>query len=405
MPEVNSHRWYQIGLFNLILVALFGLLMRIKLAFDFPFFEQRFLLHAHSHFAFSGWISHLLYLCLPALLAKYADRIRLNKYHWLVIINLVSAYGMLIAFTIQGYKAVSITFSTLSLTVGMLYAWWFIRDCWRTSATDPAVRWAVAALLAGVISSLGPFTLAWLMATKQNDSVFYSGAVYFYLHFQYNGWFFFGIMALMIHYFKLGTAFNRSFILFAITLIPTVVLSFMWMELPFPLWLLVAMAAGVQMIAGTWLTKDLIQIYQRRKESIKNFPNWVRWAFTGALLAVFLKFILQTLSVIPQLSQLVFAFRPIVIAYLHLVLLAGFTLFFIGFMAVKGHLPWTKLSKWGFFVFLIGVLLNELVLTLEGLTALRGWFVGNTQNWLVVAAVLLFWGSISLFSSQVKRQA
>src|SRR5690606_24215129 len=174
---------------------------------------------------------------------------------------------------------------------------------------------------------------------------------------------------------------------------------------PFPLWLLAAMAAGVQMIAGTWLTKDLIQIYQRRKESIKNFPNWVRWAFTGALLAVFLKFILQTLSVIPQLSQLVFAFRPIVIAYLHLVLLAGFTLFFIGFMAVKGHLPWTKLSKWGFFVFLVGVLLNELVLTLEGLTALRGWFVGNTQNWLVVAAVLLFLGSISLFSGQVKRQA
>ena len=104
MGVILSPKWFRIALLNLAIVALYGTLMRYKIAFDFPFFEQKNLLHAHSHFAFTGWISHVLYCGFFLLVAPYINLKSRPKYKILILLNLVSAFGMLIAFTIQGYK-------------------------------------------------------------------------------------------------------------------------------------------------------------------------------------------------------------------------------------------------------------------------------------------------------------
>ena len=57
---LNSKFWLKISLLNLLIVAILGLLMRYKIGFEFPFLDQKHLQHSHSHFAFSGWISHTL---------------------------------------------------------------------------------------------------------------------------------------------------------------------------------------------------------------------------------------------------------------------------------------------------------------------------------------------------------
>lgn len=115
MGVILSPKWFRIALLNLAIVALYGTLMRYKIAFDFPFFEQKNLLHAHSHFAFTGWISHVLYCGFFLLVAPYINLKARPKYKILILLNLVSAFGMLIAFTIQGYKFFSIAFSMLSI--------------------------------------------------------------------------------------------------------------------------------------------------------------------------------------------------------------------------------------------------------------------------------------------------
>lgn len=58
--QFNTKFWLKFSLINLFLVAFLGLIMRYKIGFEFPFFDQKFLQHSHSHFAFSGWISHTL---------------------------------------------------------------------------------------------------------------------------------------------------------------------------------------------------------------------------------------------------------------------------------------------------------------------------------------------------------
>ena len=81
----NSKFWLKFSLINLLIVALLGLLMRYKIGFEFPYFDQKSLQHSHSHFAFSGWISHTLMVFMTAYLIKKSNSViefsRYNKRH------------------------------------------------------------------------------------------------------------------------------------------------------------------------------------------------------------------------------------------------------------------------------------------------------------------------------------
>lgn len=395
MMNISINKWLRWGVLNLAIVALYGMLMRYKIAFDFPFFDQRNLLHAHSHFAFSGWISQMLYSGLMLVFFPYLDKTKHNKYHVLLALNLVSAFGMLFAFTAQGYKAVSISFSTLSILVAAAYALVFIRDLKYLPYAHPSKKWAVAGLLLNVWSALGPLSLAYMMATKNIDHNFYLGSVYYYLHFQYSGWFFFGSMALIAAYLpKDFPSLKKYFWIFVCTIIPTFFLSILWVKLPAWLYIITALATLTQLFA--WLLL-LAQGWKYVKQHRPYLPlGWVKWFFYVAILAITLKFTLQAISIIPSLSQLVFGFRPIVIAYLHLVLLGAYTLFLLGFLFAQQIIVPTKTVMITAFIFLLGVLLNELFLAIQGFASFAYLPVPFINEMLLGAAVLLFAGAVGL---------
>jgi len=388
--------WVRFGLLNLMLVAVLGVLMRYNMVFALPWFDQRNLLHAHSHFAFSGWLSHLLYVFLPALLQTGSFSVQ-RKYRWLILANLITSYGMLIAFALQGYKGISIAFSTLNLLTGITYAWIFIRD--SRGLRQPAVRCAIAGLISAIISALGPFSLAWQMATHQNNADLYTGSVYFYLHFQYNGWFFFGLMALIIHFFGIGHRLNRSFYFFVLTLIPTVILSLLWIELPNWLYGIVTAATLVQ-LAGCVLWMKVL--WGLASEAQGDIPFWVKVALVVAASAIALKFFFQTLMLLPSVSELALGFRPIVIAYLHLVLLAGYSLFLVGFLYVKGFIAKSKITGWSVSLLIMGILFNELLLGLQAGIPLSGIYIPFTAEGLLLAAGTMLTGAAGLFLGQFR---
>jgi len=377
--------WFRLSLFSLAIVALYGTLMRYKIAFDFPFFEQRNLLHAHSHFAFAGWISQLLYAGMALMLFPYLPEKAKKKYPILLALNLLMAIGMLVAFTIQGYKAVSIVFSTLSILVAVVYAVCFSRDAKNLPPQYPARSWALAGMWFNVVSSAGPFTLAFMMATKHLDQQVYLASIYYYLHFQYNGWFFFGAMAIIISQFKVfDTPLRGYFRMFVWSCVPAYLLSTLWLHLPPALYALTVAAALLQLVAWAALLRKGWLLLKASDTS-----GWYRIFFYAAALAVSLKFILQAVSAIPSLSQLVFGFRPIVIAYLHLVLLGLYSLFFIGFLFAKGYLVSSKILRRASLCFLIGVVLNELLLAVQGVGAFSYLPIPYINPMLFGAAVLL----------------
>lgn len=395
MSEKHIKRWIKWGLLNLAIVALYGMLMRYKIAFNFPFFEQKNLLHAHSHFAFSGWITHMLYSGIAYMAGKELPEPANNKYNRLIILNLVCSIGMLVAFTIQGYKAVSIFFSTASIFVAIVFVFRFINDFKKKYFKNNWCTWAAVGLILNVLSSAGPFYLAYMMASKNIDHHLYLGAIYYYLHFQYNGWFFFGAMALVVAQVPAVTGSIKKYLrLLTITVIPTFFLSVLWMKLPLWLYVITVVATITQLVVWGFMLFFFYHFF--RQSYLGKHPRWVNVFFYGASIAITIKFLLQTISVIPSLSQLVFGIRPIVIAYLHLVLLGAMSLFLIGFVFATGWVTPIKFARNAAFIFLTGVILNELLLTVQGFAAFAYTPVPFINEMLLGAALILFSGSALL---------
>jgi len=386
----SLHKWFRWGILNLAIVALYGTVMRYKIAFDFPFFEQKNLLHAHSHFAFSGWISQLLYTGMALIVFPYLEKTKQRKYHLLLALNLIAAFGMLIAFTIQGYKAVAISFSTFSIFIAMIFAFAFIKDCRFLPKSHPSKKWSIMALMLNVLSAAGPLFLAYMMATKNIDHNLYLGSVYYYLHFQYSGWFFFGGMGIIANYLSF-VSLNKYFKVFAFTVIPTFFLSVLWFKLPGWLYTITVLATFLQLFA--WL----VLIFNLWKHFKQKTVTWLSYFFYISAIALTLKFMLQAISIIPSLSQLVFGFRPIVIAYLHLVLLGVYTLLLIGFLFGQKVIRPSKASRLMAFIFIIGVLLNEFFLGIQGVAAFAYLPVPFINELLLGAAIVLLIGSMGMF--------
>lgn len=393
---VKTLRW---GLLSLAFVALFGTLMRYKIAFDFPFFNQKFLLHAHSHFAFSGWISHFLYCGLFYMISKHIKTSRFKVYKWLINFNLVVAFGMLFSFTAQGYKAISISFSTLTILIAVLFCVQFFKDVKSSQIRHVSIPWAKAGLLLNVFSNLGPLSLAYMMMSKNINSDYYLASVYFFLHFQYSGWFFFGAMALVIYQLPENFFnFSKYFKIFLISAIPTYFLSTLWADIPLWLYIITIIASIAQWVAwGHLFYKMAPKILQ-----IKSGIKLSRLLFYIAAIALTIKFTLQLISVIPSLSQLVFGFRPIVIGYLHLVLLGVYSLFLIGYLIHTKSIQLKAGARFMVIGFLIGVFLNEIFLGIQGVASFTYTPIPYINEFLLFAALVLFCSATGLFVSQLK---
>ncbi|MDQ2863591.1 MAG: hypothetical protein M3R50_08095, partial [Bacteroidota bacterium] len=155
-------KWILIAFINLLIVSILGVTMRYKIAFYLPFIEQRNFLHAHSHFAFSGWVTQILMVLLWAFLYQYLPATSLKKYKWLIILNLAAAYGMLFTFPWEGYGVFSIIFSTLSIFSGYLFAIIFWRDLNKIKIKVISTWWFKAALIFNVLSSGGAYFLTYM---------------------------------------------------------------------------------------------------------------------------------------------------------------------------------------------------------------------------------------------------
>ncbi|TDO26515.1 hypothetical protein [Sediminibacterium goheungense] len=392
--EKAYRQWVSIGICNLILVALLGCIMRYKIIYSLPWLHQKHILHAHSHFAFSGWISQLLMVLLVGTLHNRMQAF--VKYRYLLIANLLTAYGMLLSFPFEGYGPVSISFSTASILISYLFSYRFLRDL--RQQPSPATQWFRAAVFFWVLSSLGAFTLSYLMASHTITQRWYLAAVYFFLHFQYNGWFFFGCMGILFAQLKqtrqVFAYHKRIFRCFVIACTPAYGLSVLWAALPLWVNLLVAAAAIAQVAGGIYLWKLVLQqntAWQNR------WPLLARQTGMLVMIALSSKLLLQLFSTIPSLSDLAFGFRPVVIGYLHLVLLGIISLFLITTILVYTSGTKMKWMRRGIRVFTAAIVLNELLLMLQGVCAMAYIAIPGIQQILLFAALALLTGAILIF--------
>ena len=399
-------RWLTVSFLNLMLVASLGLVLRYKIEFFFPFVDQKYVLHSHSHFAFSGWVTQTFMVLLVYYLSLKIGSQIIKKYRWLLYANLISAYGMMICFIIQGYGAFSITFSTLSVLVSYVFIVRFWMDLNRIKERSISILWFKAALIFSFISSLGTFGLAYMMGNKITDQNWYLASIYFYLHFQYNGWFLFAGMGLLSDKLEIITGARKKlyyvFLLFCFACVPAYFLSILWSPISGSIYFLL-IASVIAQLAG-WMIL-LIVIIKNKSLISPLFSKYGKILLILSGIAFTIKLILQSGSIHPELSHLSYGFRPIIIGYLHLVLLGVTSIFIIGYIISFKLILITKKLIVGVFVFVAGIIINELLLMVQGVAALTYTGIPYINMMLLLAAAILFTGSLIIFLSRIESHS
>lgn len=398
----NTKFWLRFSVINLLIVALLGVLMRYKIGFAFPYFNQKYLQESHSHFAFIGWISHTLYTLIANFLKTKTTDGYFKNYKIILIANLICGYGMLLSFIFQGYSLLSILLSSSTIIIACLFAYFFIKDLNKLTEKQYSAAWFKAALWFNIISSVGTFYLVQMLVTRNFNEHWYLASIYFFLHFQYNGFFIFTCMGIVysqiqniLPSFKPN---NLIFNLFFISFIPAYFLSVLWAKIPIWLYGIVIIAAFMQLFA--WI-KFLIQI-KNSLASKTNLTKFSEYLFLFVAAAFSIKLVLQLSSTIPMVSTLTFGFRSIVIAYLHLILLAVISVFLLNYIYSFQLINNTKLTIIGLTLFAIGVFLNELVLAVQGIASFSYIPIPMANETLFFVSLLLVVSLILLVFSQRK---
>ena len=378
-----------------VLVAVLGLFLRWLMVSPIVGVNFKYFLHAHSHVALLGWLycaffAALLYI-FPAVTAAAQTSFRRQFF-----LTQVSVLGMLFTFPVQGYALFSIIFSTMHI----LLSYWFARSYWRhvqlhvdTSTHATSLKYIGAALLFMVLSSIGPWAMGPIMAKGTIGGELYYSAIYFYLHFQYNGWFTFAVLGLLFwflecHHIAVNPRWAmRAFWLLALACLPAFALSVLWTQPADWVYAIGYVSVAMQLAALLYLAKVVRQVWA---ETVLLLKPWVRALVGMALFFFVLKLALQTASAFPYMADLAYKLRYFIIGYLHLSLLGFVSLFVLGFLLQQGFYQLGRYGGIGLTLFLAGFFATELMLFGQGTLLWLGLTALPSFNW------LMFWASVPM---------
>lgn len=396
--------WLKFSVLNLFIVALLGLYLRLKMAYELPL-EQKNVLHAHSHFTFIGWISQTLMVLLINYIKDKKNDIALKKYIYILIANMICSYVILFTFLFKGYFSLSILFLTLSILISYVFSIYFYKDT-KNLDQENSLKWFYGALIFNFISSLGTFFLGYTMAADKINLDLYSSSIYFYLHFQYNGWFIFGCIGLFLSIFnqKLNTikSVNKLFYLMFISTIITYGLSILWLDIPKIIYVVIAFFGVFQFLI--WLKMQKI-ILVNFKNELKSQPKYLQFILIVISLCLNIKFLLQALLFIPSFAEMAYQNRPFIIAFLHLVLLGVVSLFLLYYMFNQQIITGSKTTKYALSTVTVSIILNEIFLVTQGLGPFIQINFSYVNKILLVIAALLVISIGWLYLSTLKRKA
>src|SRR5574343_55061 len=195
---MNPKRLLSLGLLSLIIVALLGVIMRYKIGFSLPIVNQKHLQLAHSGFAFSGLITHFL---LTFIFIVIQDSLKAGQVKFLsqtIQANLFFSYVACVTFIWQGFGMIAVIAQLMSFMAVLLFV---VLGLFKwTKNKGPAMSWfkmGGVLFLTSLIAHLWLIEM-WFTGNKTQHS--YLAATYWFLHFQYNGWFFLGCMGVLMNW-------------------------------------------------------------------------------------------------------------------------------------------------------------------------------------------------------------
>ncbi|HEX8277401.1 MAG TPA: hypothetical protein VF540_01855, partial [Segetibacter sp.] len=387
--------------FNLVVLAFLGLLLRYKMNFSLELFNHINLLHAHSHFAFTGWISFLLQLLILDVFTNYYKKAPVFWNKFLSVTTIIN-YATIASFAAQGYSTISVIISTLSLWLSYVYAYKIFKVLPKQNADKASIRFIKYALVFLVLSSLGPCALAVIKATKTHNLLLNQSSIGFFVHFQYNGWFTLAVLGVLFKKLEKTKNYNEKFAdiffsIITITCFPSFFLSLQWPQTTFVITAFNVFTGLLQASSLYFLAR---LIFANWKEIHAKRFLLRKSLFFLSLSAFSLKILLQLLSTHPYFSQVAFSSRPIQVGYLHLVFLLFITVFLTNELIEKQIINIeTKTGVSGVVMFLIAIILNEVLLVWQGLASLFNANLPILNFILFINTLFIFAGAALIFVS------
>ena len=394
----------KISLFNLTCASILGCIMRLAFVTELTSINYKYILHAHSHIAMLGWVYLALFTLLIAVfLDKKANTNPLyGRLFWL---TQVSVLGMLIAFPLQGYATWSIFFSALHVCLSYIFAFRFLKDLRSQGPASPASRLARWSIIWMLVSTLGLWALGPIKALGLGTTIWYHLAIQFFLHFQFNGWFVFALLALLFKSREDKSEmvdpqkFKRFFTLLLISCPLTFALAVAWSTPKLSIFLVNSLAVILQLASVFFLLLTL------GSSSWWHFFRQKLTLIELALAMFVLKCVIQAVVVIPSIAEVAYTIRNFVLGFLHLLLLGSISLGLLALANNRGVIDLFRSStRIALVLFIAGFAITEILLFVQG--AMFWGSLGLIPYYyeiLFISSLLLPIGAGGLFLSTRKR--
>ncbi|PVW15857.1 hypothetical protein [Marixanthomonas spongiae] len=398
---ISFKKHIRIALGYFMLIAIMGVALRLFAVIDLPI-TYRYMVHTHSHIALLGWvyvglttILYFLYLKKSGISKKY------TALFWATQITIV---GMMFSFPFTGYALFSITFSTLFLIATYVFAFYFLKHTPNDLKTLQSYKLIRVAVWYMVLSSIGPWAVGGIMAILGNTSPWYHNAIYFYLHFQYNGWFLValcGILFRIFEHYNISVpkkSFKRFYYLLNVGVLLTFFISILWMQ-PHGLFYALAIAGSVMQIGAFSMLfrKILWERFTLGNNLSRLTVSLLK--FAGFCLAV--KLTAQLMGSFPETAELISGTTDYVISYLHWVFLGLVSVALLSFLH---HFKWIALPRVALAIYIAGFALTEFLIFYRGsMSAFNLPALPEISFWLSLASVLLLVAVGWLFAVQFKK--
>ncbi|WP_196887135.1 hypothetical protein [Aureivirga sp. CE67] len=399
--EFSLKIYNRIGLFYLFCIAVLGVILRLMFVAPVGI-SYKNILHTHSHIALLGWVYSGIIVLLYQLFIqkKYRNR---KKFREIFIATQITIIGMFVTFPIQGYALFSIIFSTLFLLCSYWFAYFFIKKVSFKLKKSNSFKLAKTGLYYLILSSLGPWSLGIIMTKLGASSPLYKNAIYFYLHFQYNGWITVILLSFFLYYLEKSNihltrnVFKRFSVYLHLSIFLTFFISVLWMK---PSSFIYGIAVGgsiLQVIAFGILLKFILISWKYLRTDLTKFKTKLFFILGFIFLA---KLIMQLLGSFPNLANSMALDREIVIGYLHWNFLGIGTFGLLFFLYLFHSI---KLKKFDIYCFLAAFLLTEGLLFYKGMILQTG---GNLFSeyflYLLLASCLFLIATGSIFIRNLK---
>ena len=394
---VLSKRFTINALAYFLFAALLGVLLRL-----FPISNinatYKFIVHTHSHIALLGWVYVSLTTIIFYLFIKEKAK---KKYCKIFITTQITILGMLFSFPFTGYALLSIIFSTLFLFCSYAFYIFFKKNN-NLEKRNYSYKFINTSLVFMIISSLGPWALGYIMNTLGNTSHWYKNAIYFYLHFQYNGWFLFCLLGIFFHFFekRLNLIINKKALsafykLMLYSCILTLFLSFLWIKPSKAIYILASVGVFYQIFALKKLNDIILEVKHQLKRELTIYK-----ALKIIYVLFIIKILMQSLTAIPYFADLAFRITDFVIGYLHLIFL-GLTSISIFFLLHQYKLLIVS-KKWTI-LYLVGFTCSEILIFYKGFCIWQQIsIIDNYYMILVIISALMPISLLCIFFQNIK---